>query len=106
MSSIEAGVGVGSASARAAVKAPTWVWFAIVGGVVGLVVLYTRANDNEVPDYLDPHQPPINALPDYSTSLLGQYATAVGAPAAGLRKPCCFPFNRLMDDPGCWVGDC
>ena len=106
MSTVEAGIGVGRTSARAAVSAPPWVWLAVTGAVLALVVVYCRTRDSEVPDYLDPNQPPINALPDYSTSLLGQYATAPGVPADGLKAQTKYLWNSLMESPCCWVGDC
>ncbi len=106
MSTVQAGVGVGAASARAAVSAPPWVWLAVTGGVIALAVAYCRTQDAEVPDYLDPNQPPINVVPDFSTSLLGQYGTAPGVPAGAKKPRTKYLWNSLMESPCCWVGDC
>lgn len=106
MSTLEAGIGVGRASARAAVSAPPWVWVGVTVGVVALVVTYCRTQDAETPDYLDPNQPPLNAPPDYSTSLLGTIATAPGQDTGGWKPKVRYMWNSLTESPCCWIGDC
>lgn len=104
---VAAGVHVGAASARAAVAAPRWMWFGIVGGAIVLIWALANARKAEPePDWLDPNQPPISAPNDFSTVLLGQINTAPGAPLGGTRRPKKYPWTSLMDAPCCWVGDC
>lgn len=106
MSSLEAGIGVGRTSARAAVSAPPWVWVAATAGIVFLAVTYCRSQKEDIPDYLDPNQPPLHATPDYSTSLLGTFATVPGQPLGVQKPPVRYIWDSLMQSPCCWVGDC
>lgn len=106
MPSIDAGIGVGRVGAKASVGAPPWVWIAVTAAVVFAVVTYCRSQKTEVPDWLDPNQPPINAVPDYSTTLLGNFATAPGQPMGGLKPQTKYLWDSLMQSPCCWVGDC
>jgi hypothetical protein len=106
VSSVEAGVGIGRASARAAVSAPPWMWIAVAVGVAALTWSCCKAQADEVPDWLDPNQPPISVPTDYSTTLLGQLATAPGQQTGGCRRPKKYPWGSLMASPECWVGDC
>lgn len=106
MSSVNAGVGIGPVGAKASVAAPAWVWVAIAAAAVGAVWVYCRSVDEDVPDWRDPNQPPINAMPDYSTTLLGTFATAPGQDLGGNKPPTRYLWNSLMESPCCWVGDC
>ena len=100
------GVGVGHVTARAAVKAPAWMWVAIAAGVAAVVWNYCKVQDAEVPDWLDPNQPPLSVPTDYSTTLLGQLVTAPGQRTGGCRAHKRYPWDSLMQSPHCWVGDC
>lgn len=103
---VGATVHVGRTSARAAASAPAWVWVAVLLGVAALTWSWIRAGQDDVPDWLDPNNPPISAPNDFTTTFLGQFTTAVGLPTGGQRPIKPYPWASLMGAPHCWVGDC
>lgn len=106
MSSVEAHLGVGRASARAAVSAPPWMWIGVAVAVAALAWQVCRVQADDTPDWLDPNQPPVSTNLDFSTSLLGTIATVPGQATGGFRRRKPYPWASLMTHPDCWVGDC
>lgn len=104
--SVGLGIHAGRVSARGAATAPAWVWVAILVGVVALAWSCTRATQDDQPDWLDPNSPPISVPVDFSTSILGQIATAPGQQLGGRKASRSYPWGTLMTHPCCWVGDC
>lgn len=103
---VAATVHVGHASAKAAASAPVWVWFALTAGVVAFTWSWVKSKSDDVPDWLDPNNPPISAPNDFSTAILGQFTTAPGVPTGGVKATKSYPWGSLMAAPCCWVGDC